>query len=127
MFVSAGVIVLQQSDTPETGPTFRVPYFNGRIWVPLCLIGYTFLMHYMPSNHHIFDWEYWKQIAAPTTETQADWSRIPYLFFYLTFVTLTVLSMRHKFSLIPVLGVVTNLYLLAGMGAANWILFAGWC
>jgi len=29
--------------------------------------------------------------------------------------------------LIPVLGVITNLYLIAGLGAINWLLFLGWC
>jgi len=37
-----------------------------------------------------------------------------------------VFSIWKKWSLIPVLGLLTNLYLMAQLGTTNWLRFAGW-
>lgn len=39
---------------------------------------------------------------------------------------LAVQGFRHNFSLLPVVGVLTNLYLMTELGASNWLIFVGW-
>jgi len=51
----------------------------------------------------------------------------PYAIFLSVFLALSVAAVRYRWSAIPVLGVVVNLYLIAGLGAANWIRFGIWC
>ncbi len=40
---------------------------------------------------------------------------------------MAALALLHRLSLIPVLGVLTNLYLIAGLGWMNWLRFFAWC
>ena len=47
--------------------------------------------------------------------------------FFLIWATLSVFSVRNKLSLIPVLGLLVNLYLMTQMGAMNWERFLYWC
>jgi hypothetical protein len=39
---------------------------------------------------------------------------------------LSVLAFLRNYSLLPLLGVATCLYLLTGMSLSNWLWFAGW-
>jgi len=52
--------------------------------------------------------------------------QIPTLVFFLFCIGLTVLSFRKKFSLLPVLGLLINLYLMTQLGISNWTLFFVW-
>ena len=67
----------------------------------------------MPSNHDLTrDW---------------SWEKFPYLTFYIVFLVMSILTWRKNWSVIPVLGVITNLYLIAGIGHWNWLRFGVWC
>jgi hypothetical protein len=46
--------------------------------------------------------------------------------FVLVSLILTYFAIRRKFSLIPVLGLLTNLYLMAQLGITNWMRFGIW-
>lgn len=46
--------------------------------------------------------------------------------FWILMISLSVLSFIKKYSLIPLMGVSTCLYLLTGMTKSNWIWFFGW-
>jgi hypothetical protein len=48
------------------------------------------------------------------------------LVFYAVWVILAVLTFLKRYSLIPVLGLLSCLYLLTGMGTINWIMFTIW-
>jgi hypothetical protein len=47
--------------------------------------------------------------------------------FFLIWGVLSIYCFSHKLSLIPVLGLLVNLYLMTQMGATNWERFAYWC
>jgi APA family basic amino acid/polyamine antiporter len=125
MFVSAGVLVLEtQPNEVEKGSGFRVPYINGRWIMPVLFVAYLVpcLMGWLPENHQVLSLSHW--LAAIQ---EMDFTRIPYLVFFLVFLVFSVLAVRGNWSVIPVLGVLTNLYLIAGLGHRNWILFFFWC
>lgn len=126
-FVSAGVLMLESTPSEMEAPGFRVPYVNGKWWMPLSAVVYTIAMWWLPANHQIFDGGYWRAFLLGSLETASDYSRVPYAVFYGVFLFLAFGSWRKNWSLIPVLGVITNLYLIAGLGAINWLLFLGWC
>ncbi|MEK7256844.1 MAG: amino acid permease C-terminal domain-containing protein, partial [Bacteroidota bacterium] len=113
MLVSAGILVMDKNrkDVPRTG--FRVPYANSKFIVPALFVLAMIFMPQMPDNHNL--------MAGLTAE------KMPYLVFFLTFGVLAVYSFLKNWSLIPVLGVLTNLYLIAGLGHNNWYRFIIWC
>jgi APA family basic amino acid/polyamine antiporter len=48
------------------------------------------------------------------------------IIFWLTWITLSVMSFKYNFSLLPVMGILTNLYLMTELGASNWFIFVIW-
>ena len=121
VLVCGGILELNAIDRNETaisGNTvvrsgFKVPYFNGQFVVPVLFLLYSAFMRSMPDNHDLtHDW---------------SWEKFPYFVFWAVFLALSILTSIRKWSLIPVLGVITNLYLIAGIGHLNWLRFGVWC
>jgi basic amino acid/polyamine antiporter, APA family len=108
--VNAGVIQMQ-SHKNEKHIGFKVPYFSGRLLVPiLCLISlFAFI---------VFDGA--ETFTNPQTET------IPLLLFWLLFVILSILTFIKRYSTIPVIGMVTNFYLMTQLNFTNWAAFIIW-
>lgn len=122
MLVSAGILVVgrgNKTDSEVARGGFYVPYIDGRWVIPICFAVYSLLLPRLPANHFVFG-SWW-------TPEGFHYDRIPYLFFYAVFTGLTVASIRYRWSAIPVLGIIVNLYLIAGLGAANWARFGIWC
>jgi amino acid transporter len=111
VIVNAGVIRME-SHRNEFHVGFRVPYINGRLLVPLlCLVSlFTFI---------VFDEQ---QIFLHLSDSN-NWSLIA---FWLLFVVLSVLTFLKRYSTIPVLGMVTNFYLMAQLNFTNWAAFIIW-
>jgi len=121
VLVCGGILKLNAIDRDESVRSgnstfrsgFRVPYFNGQYIVPALLVLYSLFMQSMPHNHDLTrDW---------------TWEKFPYFVFYSVFFGLSVFTWIRRWSLIPVLGVITNLYLIAGIGHLNWLRFGVWC
>ncbi len=121
VLVCGGILELNAIDRAETDrsgkPTvrsgFRVPYINGQFVVPSLLVLYSVFMKSMPLNHDLTrDW---------------SWEKFPYFVFFGVFFVLSMFTWLRRWSLIPVLGVITNLYLIAGIGHLNWLRFGVWC
>jgi len=51
---------------------------------------------------------------------------IPYSVFILVSTAVSFYAIRLKWSLIPVLGLLTNLYLMSELGITNWMRFGIW-
>ncbi len=125
MLVSAGILVVgrgKKTSANEGKRGFFVPYINGRFCLPIVLALYLALLCYFdifPENHFVFgNW---------MLDDRFHWDKLPYLIFTIVFLLLTVGSVVYSWSSIPVLGVVINLYLIAGLGATNWAWFGIWC
>lgn len=121
VLVCGGILKLNAIDRAETVRSgnstirsgFRVPYINGQYIVPALLVLYSVFMQSMPLNHDLTrDW---------------SWEKFPYFVFFGVFFTLSLLTWVRRLSLIPVLGVITNVYLIAGIGHFNWLRFGVWC
>jgi amino acid transporter len=111
VIVNAGVIRME-SHRNEYHTGFRVPYINGRLIVPiLCLVSlYLFI---------VFD----DTRTFMNIGLRENW---PTLAFWLLFVVLSVLTFLKRFSTIPVLGMVTNFYLMTQLNFTNWAAFLLW-
>lgn len=117
VLVSGGVLILYPRGVkPEQGqaPRFFVPYINSRYWLPLILLLTLVLYYYLNEG-----------IAIPSTG--ARWHEmIPYVIFGVLALIISVLAVVRRWSLIPVLGLLTNLYLMSELGFTNWMRFLVW-
>jgi APA family basic amino acid/polyamine antiporter len=124
VLVCGGVLALETTEEQHK-EKFRVPYFNGQFIVPILLIV-SFVGTYFVSPESItslFSFQFTEQ--QPTF-----WSvfreKLPYYMFIIVSVILGSLSFIKKFSLIPVLGLLSCFYLMTTLGAANWERFLIW-
>lgn len=114
VLVNAGVIRMESHKSSyHTG--FRVPYINGKYWVPfLFAVGVASTFFFRPNFVQGF------------LETSGWVHRLPQLAFLALTVYMTVMGYRKSFSLIPVLGLLSNFYLMTELGLSNWIGFFSW-
>lgn len=66
-----------------------------------------------------------KFIASSDTE-QSRTQKVSTVVFWLLMIGLAIVTISKNYSLIPLMGVSTCLYLLTGMTKANWLWFGGW-
>lgn len=111
VMVNAGVIQME-AHRNEYHTGFRVPYINGRLLVPLlCLVSlYLFIVY---DDNRIF----------LHIDNQENW---PAVAFWLLFVGISIFTFRYRFSAIPVLGMVSNFYLMTQLNFTNWAAFIIW-
>jgi basic amino acid/polyamine antiporter, APA family len=109
--VSGGILYLEKDDPSVKQVGFRIPYINGQFLVPLMFVGTLAAFAYYRS-----------EIFSDFHE-----NHVLYWFFFAVFAWVAVKSFMEKWSLIPVLGLLTNLYLMTELGATNWIRFLIWC
>jgi len=114
VIVNAGVIRME-SHKNEYHVGFRVPFINGRLLVPLlCLVSLYF---YIALGAMADD------LNLNHTKQQMN---IPMLLFWFLFVILAILSFLKRYSAIPVLGMISNFYLMAQLNFTNWAAFLIW-
>ncbi|MFT4095188.1 MAG: amino acid permease [Niabella sp.] len=110
VLVCGGILILdRRKDRPVS--KFKVPYINGQFIVPvLFVISIAAIIIKAPGH--------FKSIL--TVEG------FPMIIFWLVMTVITVLSFVKKFSLLPVLGMVSCFYLMAQESHTNWLRFLVW-
>lgn len=120
--VCAGVL-FKDKEFKESGTRF-VPYINARFLLPIILIlvgyGITFI------NPDVYANLFTITPAEGETMLGAFSHKIPMIFFFIVAAVLLVLSLTKKLSLIPILGLLSCLYLMTELGVTNWIRFGLW-
>ncbi|HTM93491.1 MAG TPA: amino acid permease [Flavisolibacter sp.] len=111
VLVCGGVLVLQnRKDKPES--KFKVPYINGQYIFPVMLITAVVLIStYFPTH---FTKDIW---------TKETW---PMSVFWLIAGIVAVMSFIKKWSLLPILGMVSCFYLMAQETHIVWMRFLIW-
>ena len=105
--VCGGVLYLDYKGLSKDAK-FKIPYLNGQFLVGGLLIV---ALGYVISQNFLIP-----QISEKPL----------LLVFWLVWATLAVLAYLHKFSMLPVLGILTNLYLMTELGIMNWTIFLVW-
>lgn len=111
VLVNAGVIQMESHKNKEH-KGFKVPYVSGRNIVPLLFL-FCFILFVVFDENQIF------------RHINLD-ANFPAYSFWLLFAIIAILSYLHRFSLLPVLGMITNFYLMTQLGKSNWIAFGIW-
>ena len=107
IMVCAGILFLDAKGLTAQSK-FKVPYINGKYIIGTVLL---LVMGYALTTGNLLQ----------TLE-----SKPLLLVFWSVWLILAVQGFRYNFSLLPVVGVLTNLYLMTELGASNWKIFGIW-
>jgi len=124
VLVSGGVLLI---DNPKknkhltSGKSFRIPYLNSRYYLPFILSGILLALFFI--NQPFFE-SFFKEDF--NSQCHYILQRIPLLIFIVIAIILTVVAVIKQLSLIPVLGLLTNFYLMTELGITNWLRFLIW-
>ncbi len=116
VLVCAGVLLLPTEDAEESKhKRFRIPYVNSKFIVPLLFLAVSIVF---------------KEQILELFDFNGDWhvykDKLPYFLFILAAIIMSVLSFMKNLSLIPVLGMLSCLYLMTELGYTNWLRFLIW-
>jgi amino acid transporter len=107
ILVCGGILYLDYQGLSKDA-TFKVPYINGKYVVAtLFIIGFGYAISQGTFVVHLQE----KPLLAV---------------FWLVWIVLSIMAFRLNFSLLPVLGILTNLYLMTELGVTNWAIFIIW-
>lgn len=122
ILVSGGILVLNPKGELQEGKGFRVPYADSRryllpLWLVVVLLAWKsgFASSDLIAGHSA-DFNFFGWVSG----------HFPFLIFCLVSVVITFYAVARRWSLIPVLGLLTNLYLMSELGATNWFRFGIW-
>lgn len=120
--VCAGVL-FKDAEFRESGTRY-VPYFNAQIFLPIILVAVVGVVYYFNPG---FVSDFLTQTPAEGESTLGAFShKIPMIFFLIVAAVLLFYSLTKKLSLIPILGLLSCLYLMTELGITNWIRFGAW-
>ena len=116
VLVCGGVLLLPKEDVnDEKKKRFRIPYVNSKYIIPALFVTGMIV--------------FWNPILS-LLDYDGDWhnykDKLPYFLFILAAGIMAVLSFRKNLSLIPVLGLLSCLYLMTELGYTNWLRFIIW-
>jgi amino acid transporter len=114
VLVNAGVIKME-SHKSEYHTGFRVPYINGKYWVPVLFVVTITTLALTQTERFLAFFEF-----------NNFWRQIPLLSFLILSFFMAIFSYKRNYSLLPVLGLCTNFYLMTELGLSNWIGFSIW-
>jgi len=129
--VCGGILIIDPYGKSDA--RFRVPYLNGRWLVPLIVVAAIYLVktYNVAGNHEFWldasgahGWLVSDELTGKVTGGFAH--QIPTMVFLLASLALVVVTFQKKLSLLPVLGLLTNLYLMTQLGINNWTMFLIW-
>lgn len=107
ILVCAGILYMDHSGLSKEAK-FKVPYINAKY-----ISGVIFIVAiaYAISNGIFIKGIIEKPLLGV---------------FWITWAVLSLLAYQHNFSLLPILGILTNLYLMTELGISNWTIFLIW-
>lgn len=110
VLVCGGILMMHQRK--DAAPSkFRVPYINSKWILPLLFIGSWVLILLYAPDHVSF---------------LTSFDGIPMLIFWVVCTCLTIIGFVKRYSLIPILGLVSCFYLMAQEHVSNWASFGIW-
>ena len=129
VLVCGGVLLIPQKE--KIAGRFHLPYINGQFIFPI-IVAASFIVARLLSKTYFtdmfdFDFSANKDYASGAQSfMDVSTPNISLIVFWLSAVILAVFAFIKKFSLIPLMGVITCMYLLTGMSKSNWVWFIGW-
>ncbi len=107
ILVCGGILYLDYQGLSKDAK-FKVPYINGKY-----IVGLLFTIAFIFS------------ISQGSFIEQLEEKKL-LVVFWLIWLLISVMAWKYNFSLLPVLGILTNLYLMTELGVSNWAIFFIW-
>ena len=114
VLVCGGVLKLQVTPNAPQGK-FKTPYINGKLIFPIMVLSAAALCRYY-SPEATMNW----------LQFNDGVHQIPMLLFVIVTVLLAVWSFQYNLSLIPTLGLICCLYMMAQIPSKSWLGFLAW-
>ncbi|MBV9961696.1 MAG: amino acid permease [Parafilimonas sp.] len=115
VLVCGGVLLIPTKQ--KTPGKFNMPYINSKFLFPLIVIAALIIVSVTNKNY----------VSNLFRITEDDASlNISTIIFWCIMIVLSVATFIKNWSLIPLLGLSTCLYLLTGMTGSNWAWFGSW-
>ena len=110
---------------------FHIPYINSQFIFPLIVIGAILTAQLLSKNYFtdLFNFDFSNNddyVNNKISFMDAATPNISLIIFWLSAIVLSVFAFIKRFSLIPLMGLITCLYLLTGMTKSNWAWFLSW-
>lgn len=132
VLVSGGVLILgtdRKLEGNRDNASFHIPYLNSRYYLPLIWAGVFVILWYWnpPELQQLLD--------KSTNHTNQSFltyfwelflTEFPVILFILSAIILTFVSIWKQLTLIPVMSLLINFYLMAQLGITNWMRFIIW-
>ncbi|CAN5254710.1 hypothetical protein BH11BAC5_BH11BAC5_20200 [soil metagenome] len=129
VLVCGGVLLIPRKEK-EAGK-FHIPYVNGQYIFLLIVVASLFLAHQLSAHYFTDMFNFDFSGSAEYTSGKLSFMdmatpNITLIIFWLSALLLAAVTFVKKYSLIPLMGLITCLYLLTGMTKNNWAWFLGW-
>ena len=115
VLVCGGVLLIPKKE--KVAGRFSIPYINGKIIFP-AIVAVALIVLQLVNKNYISN-------LFQITEDNASLN-VSTIIFWIILIVLSVMSLFKNWSLIPLLGLSSCLYLLTGMTGANWAWFGSW-
>lgn len=129
VLVCGGVLLIPPKQK-EKGK-FHLPHINGQYIFPLIILSAIIIISIFVNGYFtdLFNFDF----SANSDYTEGRLSfmdvatpKISLIIFWLLAIVLSVIAFIKKYNLIPLMGLITCMYLLTGMTKSNWAWFIGW-
>jgi amino acid transporter len=117
VLVCGGVLLIPRRDRTVGG--FSMPYINGKYLYGAIILGMLALFTGMNNN-------YWSTLFSIGDDIQANTFNVSTIIFWCICIILAIYAFIREWSLIPLMGLTTCMYLLTGMTLSNWAWFLAW-
>ncbi|MFZ4057510.1 MAG: amino acid permease [Ferruginibacter sp.] len=117
VLVCGGVLLIPRRE--KTAGGFNMPFINAQFVFPIIVVGSMIIIQVLFPT-------YFSSLFQMEGEQVNTTYNISAIIFWIVCIVLSVFAYVKKWSLIPLLGLTTCMYLLTGMTAKNWAWFAAW-
>ena len=129
VLVCGGVLLIPKREK-EPGK-FHIPYINGQYIFPAIVILSLIAAQQLSKNYFadMFNFDFSSNADYTNGKISfmdAATPNISLIIFWLSAVALSIITFIKKFSLVPLMGLITCMYLLTGMTKSNWAWFIAW-
>ena len=129
VLVCGGVLLIPRKE--KVKGKFHLPYINAKFIFPIIVFGSIVIVYLLSKNYfgELFNGDFADYSEAENSNqylfpTMAV--KLATIFFWIICIVLAVISFLKNLSLIPLLGLISCLYLLTGMSGSNWKWFFIW-